>query len=122
MLEKFTKDEIKQIKKELKELGPDSDTKYFKLKNAREALRCSGIPNYYQIELALYKICDFTLGNYSQQLTARNAGHVYYTRRNKEIKTDTEKYVALFSNLVKTIINYYDKEAVKEAELNIKNY
>lgn len=68
------------------------------------------------IEMALYKICDFTLGNYSPQLTARNAGHVYHTRRNKEIKTDTEKYVALFSNLVKTIINYYDKEAVKEAE------
>lgn len=118
MLEKFTKDEIKQIKKELKELGPDSDTKYFKLKNAREALRCSGIPNYYQIEMALYKICDFTLGNYSQQLqlTVRNAGHVYYTRRNKEIKTDTEKYVALFSNLVKTIMNYYDEKAVIEAE------
>lgn len=116
MLEKFTKDEIKQIKKELKELGPDGDTKYFKLKNAREALRCSGIPNYYQIEMALYKICDFTLGNYSQQLTVRNAGHVHYTRRNKEIKTNVDKYKALFTRLVNMIINSYDKEAVKEAE------
>lgn len=116
MLEKFTKDEIKQIKKELKELGPNGDTKYFKLKNAREALRCSGIPNYYQIEMALYKICDFTLGNYSQQLTVRNAGHVYYTRRNKGIKTNGDKYKALFTHLVNMIINYYDQEAVNEAE------
>lgn len=46
----------------------------------------------------------------------QNAGHVYYTRRNKEIKTNGDKYKALFTHLVNMIINYYDKEAAEKAE------
>lgn len=115
MLEKFTKDEIKQIRKELKEIDKATESK-FALKPYVYDLRESGITHCYEILNAAYIICDFTLGNYSERLTARNAGHVYYTVRNKGVETDADKYRNLFKAIVEFVKNNADVEAIRKAE------
>lgn len=113
MLEKFTLEEIEQIKKELKDYRPDTlkkqdvckaDIQRLKEAYDDEEHRSRAIWPSYDINTALFTICDHITSNYAVNARKSMNGKVIYKHRGYVRKETKEIYRQAFMRMTDIII------------------
>lgn len=116
MIEKFTKEELEIIMKEIKELPKDNEKRKSceaplkRMKNAYLNNELSGVPHPYELANALLFLCDCFTGNFTKvkapQSKKYKGDYIRYNYIRKDIFDD---YLSMANGIVDVIEKYSRK-------------
>ena len=115
MIERFTKEELKIIKKELQELEKDRqkrelcDEAFKKLRNAYRNGELSGSPHPYEIENSILFICDCFMGNFKSVPQNGMKFKGKYCRASYVDKGIAKEYENAVYQIVEVLVNHSRK-------------